>query len=83
MGITAKLRQSGDSLVLTIPKAIVRSTGLKAGSIVELAVEGRALAVAPVRRSLADRLANSPKSPAAWTRDGEWLGDTAAGRELL
>jgi antitoxin ChpS len=54
-----------------------------AGSIVELSVEGRVLSVAPAKRSLADRLAVSPKSPASWQRDDDWLADDPAGRELL
>jgi antitoxin ChpS len=83
MTITARLRRSRGAVVLSIPKAIVQSMNLAAGSIVELAVEGHALTVVPVRRGLADRLARSPKSPTAWARDDEWLDDAAVGRELL
>lgn len=83
MSITAKLRRSGGSIVLSIPKAITHAMDIRAGSVVELAVERGALTVVAARRSLADRLANSPKSPAAWARDHEWLDGAAVGQELL
>jgi hypothetical protein len=35
------------------------------------------------RRSLAERLAASPSSPADWPRDQAWLEDAALGREAL
>ncbi|OOG65455.1 hypothetical protein B0E46_03680 [Rhodanobacter sp. B04] len=83
MSCTATLRQSGGSIILSIPKAIAQTLAVEAGSIVELSVEGRVLSVAPAKRSLADRLAVSPKSPAAWQREESWLTDEPAGRELL
>lgn len=83
MTCTATLRQSGGSIILSIPKSIARTMAIEAGSVVELVVEGRKLSVMPARRSLADRLAASPKSPATWQRDEESLRDGAVGRELL
>jgi len=83
MSCTATLRQSGGSIILSIPKTIARTLAVDAGSIVELSVEGRVLSVAPAKRSLADRLAASPKSPASWQRDDDWLADNPIGRELL
>ena len=83
MSCTATLRRSGGSIILSIPKTIARTLAVDAGSIVELSVEGRVLSVAPAKRSLADRLAVSPKSPASWQRDDDWLADDPAGRELL
>lgn len=83
MACAATLRQSGGSIILSIPKSIARSMAVEAGSVVELALEGRTLSVTPARRSLADRLAHSPKSPAAWHRDQALLDDAPAGRELL
>jgi antitoxin ChpS len=83
MSCTATLRRSGGSIILSIPKTIVESLALEAGSVVELSMQGRSLAVTPARRTLAERLAVSPKSPAKWQRDEEWLADAPAGRELL
>lgn len=83
MTFTAVLRKSGGSIILSIPKTIARTLAVDAGSIVELSVTGQVLSVAAARRSLADRLAASPRSPASWQREEEWLDDAPAGRELL
>ena len=83
MGCTATLRRSGGSIILSIPRTIVDSLAVDAGSVVELSLNGRSLSVTPVRRTLADRLAASPTSPARWNRDGEWLDDGPQGREGL
>ena len=83
MSFTATLRQSGGSIILAIPKAIARSMDVEAGSVVDLSVRGRQLAVTPTRQGLAERLARSPKTPAAWQRDSAWLDDAPIGRELL
>ena len=83
MSCTATLRRSGGSVILSIPKVIVDSLAVDAGSVVELTMSGRSLSVTPARRTLADRLAASPKSSAAWQRDGEWLEDAPQGREAL
>ncbi|MBS0458114.1 MAG: AbrB/MazE/SpoVT family DNA-binding domain-containing protein [Proteobacteria bacterium] len=82
MSCTATLRQSGGSIILSIPKAIAKAMAVEAGSVVELIVEERKLSVTPARRSLADRLAASPASPAKWQRDDS-LHDGPVGRELL
>lgn len=82
MSCAATLRQSGGSIILSIPKTIAKTMAVEAGSVVELVVEGRKLSVTPARRSLADRLAASPRSPAAWKRDDS-LCDSAVGRELV
>jgi antitoxin ChpS len=83
MPCEATLRQSGGSIILAIPKSIAQTMAVDAGSVVELAVEGRKLSVMPLRRSLADRLAASPKSPARWRRDDASINDGPIGRELL
>jgi antitoxin ChpS len=83
MSCAATLRRTGGSITLSIPKSIAKALAVDAGSVVELVVEGRTLSVTPARRSLADRLAASPKSPANWHRDGDTLEDGAVGRELL
>jgi antitoxin ChpS len=83
MSCAATLRQSGGSIILSIPKSIAKTLAVNAGSVVELTVDGRTLSVTPAKRSLADRLAVSPKSPATWVRDDDSLQDDAVGRELL
>ena len=83
MSFAATLRQSGGSIILSIPKSIAQTLAVEAGSVVELVVEGRTLSITPARRSLAERLASSPKSPAKWQRDDDSLEDGAVGRELL
>lgn len=83
MSCTATLRRSGGSVILSIPKVIADSLSVDAGSVVELSMQGRTLSVTPARPSLSERLATSPKSPAAWQRDDEWLEDAAQGREAL
>jgi antitoxin ChpS len=83
MTFAATLRQSGGSIILSIPKTIARTMAVEAGSVVRLEVEGRKLSVTPARRGLAERLAASPKKPGAWRRDDEQLRDRPKGRELL
>ncbi len=83
MSCTATLRQSGGSIILSIPKTIAQTLAVEAGSVVELSVHGRVLSVAPARRSLAERLAASPSSPARWHREESWLADEPTGREQL
>jgi antitoxin ChpS len=83
MSRTATLRQSGGSVILSIPKAIAESMAVGTGSVVELTVQGRTLSVVPARRGLAERLADSPKTPAHWHRDEEWLQDGPVGREVV
>lgn len=83
MTCTATLRRSGGSVILSIPKTMVDSLAVDAGSVVELSLLGRTLSVTPARRTLAERLAASPSSPAEWNRDDEWLDDAPQGREAL
>jgi antitoxin ChpS len=83
MSCRSTLRKTGGSIILTIPKAIAESLDIKAGSEVDLTVDGGKLSVTPKRRGLTERLAASAKSPDHWTRDRGWLDDEPAGRELL
>lgn len=83
MSCKATLRQSGGSIILSIPKSIAQTLAVEAGSVVELSVDGRTLSVAPAKLGLADRLAMSPKSPASWRRDEDWLAEQPQGREAL
>ena len=80
MALPATLRRTGGSVTLSIPKAMAQAMAVDAGSVVELALNGRTLSVTPARRSLAERLALSPRSPERWVRDPS-LDDEAVGRE--
>lgn len=82
MALAATLRRTGGSITLSIPKAVAQALSVGAGSVVELEVRGRTLSVTPAQKSLADRLAASPKSPTQWQRDA-LLADCPLGRELL
>lgn len=82
MALPATLRRTGGSIMLSIPKAVAQALDIDAGSVVELEVHGRTLSVTPARKSLAQRLAASPKTPADWSRDVS-LEDGPVGRELL
>ena len=44
---TATLRQSGGSVILAIPKAVLEALGLSANSRVNLAIQGGSLTVTP------------------------------------
>jgi len=61
---TAMLRKSGGSLILTIPQSYTVQNNLKNGCAVDVEIHGEALIVRPqrVRKSLADLLAETPKS---------------------
>ena len=83
MPCMATLRQSGGSIILSIPKTIAQTLGVEAGSVVELTVEGRTLSVALARLGLADRLAKSPKTPGQWQREDDSMQDGPVGRKLL
>ena len=45
MSCTATLRRSGGSIILAIPKALADSLAVDAGSVVQLSLNGRSLAV--------------------------------------
>lgn len=73
MAYITTLRRSGDSLVITNPKAVAYALAVDAGSVVALTIVGNVLSVTPARRGLAERLRASPTSPADWPRDPDFL----------
>jgi len=60
--LSASLRRSGGSLILTIPQAYVEQNHLEAGSKLALEIAGQELRLKPARtrRSLAELLAATP-----------------------
>jgi antitoxin ChpS len=61
--LSASLRRSGGSLILTIPQSYVEQNGLEAGSRVALEIDGPELRLKPVRqrKSLDELLAATPQ----------------------
>ncbi|MFT4048177.1 MAG: AbrB/MazE/SpoVT family DNA-binding domain-containing protein [Solimonas sp.] len=76
------LRKAGGSVMVTIPPAFLKKTGLKAGSAVEVNATGDKLVVTPakVRVTLADILKAAPKDVRKLRAEG-WEEMPAAGNE--
>ena len=79
--LTASLRRSGGSLILTIPQPYAEQNRLEAGSRMALEIDGVQLRVMParVRKSLAQLLAETPDG---LNRAGGWDEMPATGMEL-
>jgi antitoxin ChpS len=72
--------------MLAVPPTILELLRLKAGSAVELTVDGERLVIerqAKPRFTLAELLAQSDYSAPLTAEEQEWLGAPPAGRELL
>ena len=83
---TALLRKVGGSVMLAVPRAVLDTLGLAAGSEVGLSVEGRRLVVQarPKKKyALAELLAQCDYSDGPTDEDREWDQAPPVGRELL
>lgn len=79
------IRQSGGSNIVSIPKAILKTLGLHAGSKLDLAVENNKIVLTPVQEetSLEELLLGSPKGCFKVTEeDEEWVNMKPVGKEL-
>ncbi|MDQ5908486.1 MAG: antitoxin ChpS [Pseudomonadota bacterium] len=76
--LTAALRRSGGSLILTIPQAYVEQNHLEAGSRVFIEIHGDELKLKPGRRRLVELLA---ATPTGLCRVENWDEMPAAGNE--
>ena len=78
--LSASLRRSGGSLILTIPQSYVEQNHLEAGSKLALEIAGQELRIKPARTrsSLAELLAATPDG---LCRVEGWDGMPAAGEE--
>jgi antitoxin ChpS len=84
----ATLRKWGGAIAVSLPKKLIETLGLQAGSAVEVTIKREAIVLAPARRryTLAQlekeqrKLERTTPRPAA---DKEWLEDAARGREKL
>lgn len=76
------LRRAGGSVMVTIPPAFLKRTGLTAGSDVEVNATGDKLVVTPAkaRITLADILKSAPKDAHKLRAEG-WDEMPAAGKE--
>jgi antitoxin ChpS len=61
--LTASLRRSGGSLIVTLPQSYIEQNQLKAGAVLSVEITGAELHLKPARsrRCLADLLAATPK----------------------
>ncbi|HZP66974.1 MAG TPA: AbrB/MazE/SpoVT family DNA-binding domain-containing protein [Rudaea sp.] len=83
----ATVNKWGNSAAVRLPIEALQQAHLKLGEKVSISVKGGAIVIrraGPKKRyTLDELLAASPKSPAAWPRDEDWLGDAPVGRESL
>lgn len=84
---TVTLRTLGGSVVMAVPKQILRMMHLDAGSRVDLNVENGKMVVAPKVKphyTLTELLAQCSEDNMALTQeDGEWLNAKPVGKEAL
>ena len=84
---TVTLRTLGGSVVMAVPKQILRMMHLGAGSLVDLNVENGKMVVAPKVKphyTLAELLAQCSEENMALTQaDREWLNAKPVGKEAL
>jgi len=84
---TVTLRNLGGSVVMAVPKKILKLVDLEAGSRAEVTVENGRLIIEPKkapRYTLAELLGRCrPTDLAAKRSDRAWLESKPAGRELL
>ena len=61
--LTASLRRSGGSLIVTIPQSYIEQNQLEAGAVLSVEINGEELRLKPtrLRRRLADLLAATPE----------------------
>ncbi|MEE4376732.1 MAG: AbrB/MazE/SpoVT family DNA-binding domain-containing protein [Candidatus Competibacteraceae bacterium] len=82
--ITATLRSTGGSVMLTLPRKLLEVTRLVVGSQVEIEVDGDRLVLSPLKKPkyrLDDLLAQCEDD--TFNLDDEWLDAPAVGDEAL
>jgi antitoxin ChpS len=83
---TTHLRKVGGSVMLAVPPAILDLLHLKAGTTVDVSVDGDRLVIEPSPRpryTLAELLAESDYSQPASPEEREWVDAPAAGDEPI
>jgi len=83
---TTRLRKVGDSIVLTVPPAVLEQLQLQANAKVGLTVDGGHLHVRPIARpryTMTQLLAESDYAQPQPPQEREWVDAPAAGGELV
>lgn len=83
---TTHLRKVGGSVMLAVPPAILDLLHLKAGTTVDVSVDGDRLVIEPSPRpryTLAELLAESDYSQPTPPKEREWVDAPAAGDEPI
>jgi antitoxin ChpS len=78
------VRQSGGANIVSIPKAIVQTLGLRVGSKLDLSIKDNSIVLTPIEdeTSLEELLVGSPKECFAITdEDREWIDAAPVGAE--
>lgn len=83
---TTKLRKVGDSIMLSVPPAILKQLNMKAGSTVILKLDGERLIIESslkTRYTLTELLAASDYSKSQPASEREWIDSANIRRELI
>ena len=78
------IRQSGGANIISIPKVIANTLGLRVGSKLDLSLENNRIILTPVEENtLEDLLAGSPGKCFRLTEeDQEWVNAKPVGKEI-
>jgi len=79
------IRQSGGANIISIPRAIVKTLGLKVGSKLDLSIENNKIVLTPLQEDtpLEELLAGSPRDCFSVSdEDREWVDARPAGQEI-
>ncbi|PCI67331.1 MAG: AbrB/MazE/SpoVT family DNA-binding domain-containing protein [Gammaproteobacteria bacterium] len=79
------VRQSGGANIVSIPKAIIKTLGLKVGSKLDLSIKNNRIILTPIEEevSLEVLLAGSPKNCFKVTEeDRGWIDAKPSGKEI-
>ena len=79
------IRKSGGANIVSLPKAVLKTLGLHAGSTIDLSLEDNKIVLTPVleKPTLEELLVGSPKEKLNLTEeDHEWLSEKPIGKEL-
>ncbi len=80
------IRQSGGANIVSIPKVIIKTLGLKLGSKLNLTIQDNKIILTPITEeddTLISLLEGSPKECFRITNDDrEWLNEQPVGKEI-
>ena len=86
MSHATRLRKVGGSVMLAIPKAVLKALGLAPDASVRLSIEAGRLVIDPKKRrrySLDELLSQCKPSARRSRKDRRWLDGPPIGRELI